>query len=528
MIGAMEISTFLISAIGGLIIGVIAVSIYGKIMTDKKKDEASKEADRIIHRAKSKAAKIDREAKNKAKDFENRARRNAESDIRKQKQKVQQEENNLKDKEQRLEREYKKKYELIELKEKELEEKKEKLVIGEQRIQSLEKKLDEEIGQIEKKLESVANMSSEEAKNELKYIMTEEVEKEIHGRLKEIEEAGERQFKEKSRRLMAQAIARYASEVSAERTVTTIAISGEEMKGKIIGREGRNIRALEACCGVDVVIDESPDSVIISSFDPVRREVAKRSIDRLMEDGRVHPARIEEVTDKIKSEIVSEMKDDGEKACVDLGIIGVHPAILNLIGNLKYRQTETQNLYQHSIEVSYIAGLIAAELGTDVMVARRAGLLHDIGRSIDHTSEGSHAMAGAEFAKKHGEKEKIVKAIRQHEGEEPASSLLSHIVQAANNLSKARPGARREMMESFIRRLEDLESVGNSFDGVERTFAIQSGKEVRVIVDSSKVTDEQASMLSRDISKKIMRELNYPGQIKVAVVRETRIVEHAR
>ena len=528
MISAMEISVFLISAIGGLVLGLVGIGIYGKILTDKKKDEASKEADRVIHRAKSKAAKIDREAKSKAKDFENRARRNAEADIRKQKQKVQQEENNLKDKQNRLEKEYRQKIENLEAKSKELEERKEKLIIGEKRIQTLEKSIDDEIARLEKKLESVAGMTADEAKAELKSVMTSEVEKEIHDKLKAIEEEGERQFREKSRRLMAQAIARYASEVSTERTVTTIAISGEEMKGKIIGREGRNIRALEACCGVDVVIDESPDSVIISSFDPVRREVARRSIERLMEDGRVHPARIEEVTDKIKTEIVSEMKDDGEKACVDLGVIGVHPSILNLLGNLKYRQTETQNLYQHSIEVAYIAGLIAAELGHDVMVARRAGLLHDIGRAIDHTVEGSHAVAGAEFARKHGEKEKIVKAIRQHENEEPAESVLSHIVQAANNLSKARPGARREMMETYIRRLEDLESVANSFDGVERTFAIQSGKEVRVIVDSSRVTDEQAGMLSRDISKKIQRELNYPGQIKVAVVRETRIVEHAR
>jgi len=327
------------------------------------------------------------------------------------------------------------------------------------------------------------------------------------------------------------AIARYASEVVSERTVVTIPLVGEEVKGKIIGREGRNIRALESACGVDVVVDETPDSVIISSFDPIRREVGRVAIKRLIEDGRVHPARIEEVVDKVKQDLLAELKEEGEKACFDLGVHGVHPEILGLIGSLKYRHTGTQNLLAHSTEVAFMAGTMAAEIGFDVKLARRAGLLHDIGRAIDHTVEGNHSQVGAEFAKKHGEKKDVCNAIFYHEPDSESlstNSLLVQLVQAANNLSKNRPGARRSMMENYIHRLEDLESIGNSFDGVERTYAIQSGKEIRVIVDSSKVTDEQSNMLSRDIAKKIERELSYPGQIKVSVVRETRIVEHAR
>jgi ribonuclease Y len=300
------------------------------------------------------------------------------------------------------------------------------------------------------------------------------------------------------------------------------------MKGKIIGREGRNIRALEAACGVDLIIDETPETVIISSFDPVRREVARRSLEKLMEDGRVHPARIEEVVEKVKSELFASMREEGEKVCFELGVHNVNPNIIKALGGLKYRQGDGQNLLAYSQEVANLAGLIAEEIGADEKAARRAGLLHAIGRALDHTFEGSSAQAGAEFCKRNGEKDEIVHAIRAHSDEVKPESALAHIVQSAYNLARSRPGARRANLDTFIRRLSDLESVANSFDGVARTYAIQSGKEIRVIVDSGKVTDDQATMLSRDIARKIERELNYTGQVRVAVVRETRIVEHAR
>jgi ribonuclease Y len=371
-------------------------------------------------------------------------------------------------------------------------------------------------------------MTSMQARDELMHTLEEQVRQESTARLNQIEEEARVESERKSKRILAMAISRYASEVATERTVTSIPLSGDEMKGKIIGREGRNIRALEAACGVDLIIDEAPEAVVISSFDPVRREVARKSLERLMEDGRVHPARIEEVVEKVKSEILGSVKEDGEKACFELGVHGVHPAIINLLGNLKFRQSDTQNVLQHSIEVAQLAGLMAAEIGFDVKIARRAGLLHDIGKAIDHHTEGGHAVIGAEFARKHGEKDGVVHAIRAHHDDEKPETVLAHIVQAANNLSKARPGARRSSMETYIRRLQDLESIANSFDGVSRTFALQSGKEIRVLVDSGRVTDEQTLMLSRDIARKIERELNYPGQVRVMVVRETRLVEHAR
>lgn len=486
--------------------------------------------DRILHRAKSQAKKIERDSQNRAKDFETRARRNVESEIRKQKQKLQNAESQLQDKESRMDREAKRKESEFQEQMQELNEQKNRIEITEKRLADLESKALEQLDEVKRKLESSAGYTEEQAKKELFQLLEEKAKSEAAERMDQIESELKQESKKKARRVLSMAIARYASEVVTERTVITIPLVGEEVKGKIIGREGRNIRALEAACGVDVVVDETPDSVIISSFDPIRREVGREAIRRLIEDGRVHPARIEEVVDKVKQDLIAELKEEEKKACFDLGVHGVHPEILGLIGSLKYRHTGTQNLLAHSTEVAFMAGLMAAELGFDVKLARRAGLLHDIGRAIDHTVEGDHASAGADFAKKHGETDEVCKAIRYHEEEEdlPDNNWLIQITQAANNLSKNRPGARRSMMENFIRRLEDLESIGNSFDGVERTYAIQSGKEIRVIVDSSKVTDEQSNMLSRDIAKKIERELSYPGQIKVSVVRETRIVEHAR
>jgi ribonuclease Y len=517
-----------ISLFVGLIGGAIVHSIYRRMMDEKHKTSAALEAERILNRAKAQAAKAERDAQARARDFETRARRNVENEIKKDRQRIHGTEAQLKDREQKLDRDYRRKEEQLEVKNRELDEQNQKLKITEARIKELEDKTVMQTQELSRKLESVSSMTVEQAREEIISMLEDEVRKEAGGRMNQIEEEVKSESDKKARRILAMTIARYASEVATERTVASIPLSGDEMKGKIIGREGRNIRALEAACGVDLIIDESPEAVVISSFDPVRREVAKKSLERLMDDGRVHPARIEEVVDKVKSEILTSMKDDGEKACFDLGVHGVHPSLINLLGSLKYRQSDTQNVLQHSIEVGHFAGLMAAEIGFDVKLARRAGLLHDIGKAIDHNTEGGHAVIGAEFARKNGEKDAVVHAIRAHHDDEKPETVLAHLVQAANNLSKARPGARRNMMETYIRRLQDLESVANSFDGVARSFAIQSGKEIRVLVDSSRVTDEQSLMLSRDIARKIERELNYPGQIKVTVVRETRLVEHAR
>ena len=520
--------SLILSLIGGAFIGAIGYFLYRRLIDEKTKTSAAQEAERIINRAKNQSNKIEKEAQARAKDFESRARRNVENDIRKEKQRIENTERQLKDKEGRLDKDFRKKEDQVNEKVRELEGQSEKLGIQENRLKELEDKANQRIEELSRKLESVAGMTEAQAREELVQALEEEAKKEANSKLQQIEEDAKQEADRRAKRTLSMAMSRYASEVATERTVASIPLQGDEMKGKIIGREGRNIRALEAACGVDLIIDEAPEAVVISSFDPVRREIAKRSLERLMEDGRVHPARIEEVVEKVKSEIFQTMKEDGEKACLELGVHGVHPSLINLLGALKFRHTETQNALAHSIEVGLLAGLIAQEMDYDVKLARRAGLLHDIGKAIDHTVEGSHAIVGAEYARKNGERDNVVHAIRAHENDVAPESILAHLVQAANNLSKTRPGARRANMETYIRRLQDLESVANSFDGVARSFAIQSGKEIRVLVDSGKVTDEQSQMMSRDIARKIERELNYPGQIKVTVVRETRIVEHAR
>jgi len=520
------------SAVFGLLAGVSfgAAGLYAilKLTGQRAILSAEKEAEKIIHRARSQVSKIEKDATQRAKDFELRARKNVEVELRKEKQKIQQTENQLKEREGKLDREIRRREDQLNQKTRELDEGAERIQVSERRLQDLETKTQQHLSELEMRLQSVATMTPEQAKNELLSALTEDAQKEMSARVAQIEEEAMQEATRRSRRILATAVARYASEVATERTVSSIPLKGEEMKGKIIGREGRNIRALEAACGVDLIIDETPETVIISSFDPVRREIARKSLEKLMEDGRVHPARIEEVVEKVKADLFTTMREEGEKVCFELGVHNVHPNIIKILGGLKYRQGEGQNLLAYSQEVANLAGLIAEEIGADEKVAKRAGLLHAIGRGLDHTFEGSYAQAGADFCKRNGERDEIVHAIRAHNDEIKPQSTLAHLVQSAYNLTRSRPGARRANLDTFIKRLSDLESVANSFDGVARSYAIQSGKEIRVIVDSGKVTDDQANMLSRDIARKIERELNYSGQVRVAVVRETRIVEHAR
>jgi ribonucrease Y len=343
-----------------------------------------------------------------------------------------------------------------------------------------------------------------------------------------MEEEARETADKKGKEVLALAMQRYAGEYVAERSVSVVTLPSDEMKGRIIGREGRNIRALEAATGIDLIIDDTPEAVILSGFNPVRREVAKLSLQKLIADGRIHPGRIEEVVAKSQEEIDQVIKEAGDQAAFDLGVHGIHPEILKLIGRLKFRTSYSQNVYQHSLEVAFLCGIMAAELGINVKQAKRAGLLHDLGKAVDHEIEGSHAVIGADIAKKYGESPKIVHAIMAHHEDEKPSTVLAILVQAADALSGARPGARREMMETYVKRLDDLERIATSFDGVTNSFAIQAGREIRVMVASELVSDDRALFLAKDIAKKIESEMTYPGQIKVNVIRETRATEYAR
>ncbi len=507
----------IIFAVLGAAIGAGAAIFIKKNFETKKLKSADDQAKAMINKAREQANVIDLQARQKAKQIEQTAQRlqqDLERDNRRRESDAQkmavESDRRLKEKE----GQYQQKLESVDHKEKRLKELEEK-------NHTIEK-------QLQDKLEHISSLTRDEAKKTLIESLEGEAKMDAAKSIKIIEEDAKQEAEKRATKIIALAIGRYAGEYSSARTVSAIVLPSEEMKGRIIGREGRNIRALEAVTGMDIIIDDTPESIIVSGFDPVRREIAKMTIEGLMQDGRIHPSRIEELAEKSRQILMKNMKDDGEKAMFDLGVHGVHPEIVRLIGSLKYRTSYTQSNYSHSIEVGFLAGMMAGELGQNVKAARRGGLLHDLGKALDHNIEGSHAVIGAEFAKKYGESAEIVHAIRAHHEDEKPNSILAHLVQSADALSGARPGARREVMQSYVNRLEDLETIGNSFDGVIRTFAIQAGREIRVMVDSEKVTDEQSLMLSRDIARKIEKEMTYPGQIKVTVLRETRAVDHAR
>lgn len=512
----------------GLLVGGISVFLVKKYQDESSKKSAKSEAERIINRAKAEATKVDKDSKNRAKDFEARARKNVESDIQKQKNKLKQQETQLERKLKELDEQHKARMEETDKLQSSLKDRESKIGIAEQRLHDLEKKAQQEIADLQVKLAQVAQMSSEEAKRQLVDSMQEEAKLAAAKQLEQIEKEAEQEADRKSKRILSMALSRFAGEYTSERTVSVLSLPSDEMKGKIIGREGRNIRTLEALCGVDLIVDDTPEAVVISGFDPVRRELAKKTIEKLMEDGRVHPARIEEVVEKMRVELNKTIREEGEKVCVELGLTNLHPEIMRVLGSLKYRQTHTQNTLNHCMEVAYLSGIMAAEVGANVKLARRVGLLHELGAGIDHTVEGNYAVVGADFCKKYGESEAVCNAIRTHHLDEKPNSSIAFIVQAAKLLSMSRPGARRPGMDNFINRLQDLESIGNSFDGVQKTFAVQAGREVRVLVEASRVTDDQSVMLSRDIARKIEREMPHLGQVKVSVLRETRSVEMAR
>jgi len=391
-----------------------------------------------------------------------------------------------------------------------------------------ESKYDKLLNQIKKELERVSGLTSDEAKEVLLKTMEEDAKLESAKFIKKlINEAKENAGKE-AKKILSIAMQRYAGDYVAERTVSVVNLPGDEMKGRIIGREGRNIRAIEAATGVDLIIDDTPEAVILSGFNPVRREVARLSLEKLISDGRIHPARIEDMVERVTKEVDATMKEAGEQAAFDLGVHGINPELIKILGKLKFRTSYAQNVLQHSIEVAFLCGAIASELGLNIKLAKRMGLLHDIGKAVDYEVDGSHAIIGANLAKKYGEEGNVVHAIASHHEDKMPESVYDYIVQAADALSGARPGARKESLENYVKRLEDLENIANSFEGVINTYAIQAGREVRVIVESDKISDDRALIMSKEIAEQIDENVTFPGQVKVVVIRETRAVEYTK
>ncbi len=395
-------------------------------------------------------------------------------------------------------------------------------------LESTLKEAEQLVGKQRYELTRIAGISQEEAKKILMESLESEARLAAGKKLAQIENEMKMEADRKGKNILALAISRYAGDYVADKTVSMVPLPNDEMKGRIIGREGRNIRAIEAATGIDIIIDDTPEAVILSGFNPVRREVARLALLQLITDGRIHPGRIEEVVEKVTKELEIAMREAGEQATFDVGAHGVHVELINILGRLKYRTSYGQNVLQHSLEVAFLCGIMAAELGIDIKTAKRAGLLHDIGKAVDHEVEGSHAIIGRDLAKKYGEANEIVYAIGAHHEDIPPQSVLDVLVQSADALSGARPGARKEMLQSYVKRLEDLEGIANACDGVEKSYAIQAGRELRIIVDSNKIKDSDATLLGQDVARKIEEQLTYPGQIRVTVIRETRAVEYAK
>ncbi|MGQ9647452.1 MAG: ribonuclease Y [Thermodesulfobacteriota bacterium] len=506
------------------VLGGIAGFLVRKRFSEARIISAKEAARHIIEEAGKEAEILKKEALLQAKEKFYQEKAEFEKETVEKRQEIQNLEKRILQKESHLD----KKVELIEMKENEIVRKEKALAQQEKNIVEQEKKVIALLEKQRAQLESIAKISSEEAKRLLMEAMENEAKHECAKRIKRIEEEAREQADKKAKEIISLAIQRYAGEYVAEKTVSVVNLPNEEMKGRIIGREGRNIRALEAATGVDLIIDDTPEAVILSGFNPIRREIARISLERLVSDGRIHPARIEEIVQKVELEVEAAVREAGEQAIFDVGVHGIHPELVKLIGRLKYRTSFSQNVYQHSLEVAFLCGIMASELGINVKQAKRAGLLHDIGKAVDHEVEGPHGKIGAELARKYGESPAIVHAIAAHHEEEKPETILDILVEASDALSGARPGARREMLETYVKRLEDLEKIAQSFPGVEKSYAIQAGREIRVIVQPERISDEESIILSRDIARKIEKDLTYPGQIKVTVIREMRAVETAK
>lgn len=511
-----------------LIAGAVAGILFSKSSLNAKAkfilEDAKKNAENIIEKANVQAESLRKEKQLQAKEKFLELKSQHDADIQAREKKMNEAEKRIKDKENKLNDELSKTGKL----EKDLER---KIADNQKKQEMLDKKqqeLDVATSQKVEMLEKIANYSAEDAKNELVEAMKSEAKTRAQAHVQSIMEEANLNAKQEAKKIVIQTIQRIGTEQAIENSVSVFNIESDEVKGRIIGREGRNIRALEAATGVEIIVDDTPEAILLSCFDPVRREVARLSLHRLVTDGRIHPARIEEVVEKTKKQIEEEIIEVGKRTVIDLGIHGLHPELVKIVGRMKFRSSYGQNLLQHSREVANIAATMAAELGLNVKMAKRAGLLHDIGKVPEQESELPHALLGMQWAEKYGENPEVVNAIGAHHDEIEMTSLLSPIIQVADAISGARPGARRQVLESYIQRLKDLEAAALSFDGVSSAYAIQAGRELRVMVESGRVNDEQSSQLSYDISEKIQNELTYPGQVRVTVIRETRSVNIAR
>ncbi len=511
-------------ALGALVLGGTGGVIVRKKIVEGRIRSSEIQAQSILEDAKRKMESMKKEAELEIKDQKIQTKTQLDEEIRSRKQEINNLEKRLITKEESLD----KKSENLDYKEQEISRRSKALDSKEKECEALEEKFKKMVEEERKKLEQIAGLSAEEAKNKLAESMMGDAKADVARKIKQYEEEIKNESDKKIRRILSLALERLAGEYVAERTITVVNLPNDEMKGRIIGREGRNIRTIEQMTGVDLIVDDTPNAVVLSAYNPVRREIARLVLEGLIQDGRIHPTRIEEMVEKVTREMDQQIKEAGEAAAFELGVHGMHPELVKLLGMLKFRTSYAQNVLTHSMEVGYLCGIMAAELGVNEKLARRAGLLHDIGKAVSHEVEGSHAIIGADLAKKYGEDPRVVHAIAAHHEDVPQETALAHLVDAADALSGARPGARSEVLESYVKRVEDLEKIATSFQGVGKAFAIQAGREVRVMVENDSIKDEQALVLCKDIARKIEDELTYPGQIKVTVIRELRAVDYAK
>ena len=517
-------SLFVLFILVAVLAGIVAGYILKQIFTAKKIKASESLAARIVEESKKEAETIKKEAILQAKENLLKLKADFDRETKDTKNDLDNLEKRIRSKEENLD----KRIDSLAQKETSIEGREKSLINKETAIEEKHHKLDMVLEEQKEKLQKIAGISSEEAKNILIQAMEVDAKRDAAALIRKIEEESKLTADRKSREIIAYAIQRYAGDYVAENTVSVVNLPSEEMKGRIIGREGRNIRAIEAATGIDLIVDDTPEAVVLSSFDPIRREVARISLERLIQDGRIHPGRIEEIVKKVRVEVDQIIRETGEKASFDCGVHDIHPDIINMLGSLKYRTSYSQNVLQHSIDVAYLTGIMAAELKMNIKEAKRAGLLHDIGKAVDHKIEGTHAAIGADYAKRLGENPRIIQAIATHHDDGRNNTLLGVLVQAADTLSAARPGARREMLETYVKRLEELEKIAHSFNGVDKCYAIQAGREIRILVENDKISENDSVMLCNDIIKKIEAELSYPGQIKVTVIRETRVSSYAK
>ena len=523
MIGMTWVASLFIG-LGALVLGLVGGFWGYQLYVSKKVDKSKNSAVKIIEEAYAGAKTVKKEAALEAKEEVHKLREEFDVEVKNRREELKKSEERLVQREEFIDKKdlyLDKKQEEIDTRAKQLEEKDQKLELAILEQEKVKEKM-------VKELEKVAALSRDEAKSILINQMTDEARHDAGKYVKQIEDEAKEDAKKKAENIIGLAIQKCATDVTSEMTVTSVAIPNEEMKGRIIGREGRNIRAIEAATGVDLIIDDTPETITVSCFDPIRREVARLALEKLILDGRIHPTRIEEIVEKVKRDVDQTIKQAGENAVDESGVYGIHPELVKILGRLKYRTSYGQNVLKHSLETCYIAGLLAAEIGADVKVAKRGGLLHDIGKALDHEVEGTHVSIGVELAKKYRESPAVVHCIEAHHFNVEFNSVEAILVQVADAISSARPGARRETMENYVKRLEQLESISNSFKGVEKSFAIQAGREVRIIVKPEEISDENAMYLAKDIAKKIEDEMEYPGQIKVNVIRESRFTETAK